>query len=82
MMVGVAGFEPATFAFRTRHATRLRYTPTISDLFLFFAPCDFRVQGTGDRDPVCRPEKNNIAKAVGGFHDILYLPLCDIFSPR
>ena|GEM_PF-5614300 len=27
-MVGVTGFEPATFSSRTRRATKLRYTPT------------------------------------------------------
>ena len=26
-MVGVAGFEPATFWSRTKRATKLRYTP-------------------------------------------------------
>src|SRR5215475_571409 len=30
MLVGVAGFEPATPSSRTRCATRLRYTPTVS----------------------------------------------------
>ena len=29
LLVGVAGFEPATPSSRTRCATRLRYTPTL-----------------------------------------------------
>lgn len=38
-MVGMAGFEPTTFASRKRRATRLRYTP-----FLYFKEQSPRIQ--------------------------------------
>ncbi len=32
-MVGVAGLEPAASWSRTKHATKLRYTPTTQEIF-------------------------------------------------
>jgi hypothetical protein len=80
-MVGVAGLEPAAFASRTQHSTKLSHTPMKTIILLFSKNVNIHIgllEGKLKKDPDM-VETTNV-RALGEVMNLFHLPICLTFS--